>query len=262
MAKMKVGGTSKTTLDEFVHRFPAGAAIFREGDPAREMFIIQSGSVSVSVTVGGQDRKLAVLEKGDFFGEMAILEDYPERSATVTAVTDVEVLALRATDLDEMLQRRPWIAVRMMAKLSERLREANRRLEELSASQAEVVELPPPQSSQGVVARAVLFHEASHRLFGLKDDGETSLGRHDPVTGVTPDIDLTELDPDRTVSRRHAAVRAENGGWTVVETNAGTNGTFLNGAKIDPFKVYPVEDGDLVQLALVPLRMRLLAGGG
>jgi pSer/pThr/pTyr-binding forkhead associated (FHA) protein len=64
------------------------------------------------------------------------------------------------------------------------------------------------------------------------------------------------------VSRRHAAIRAENGGWTIVETNAGTNGTFLNGAKLDAFKAYPVEDGDLVQLALVPLRMRVLADGG
>ncbi len=284
MAKVRVGTGSKAQLGEFTLRFPAGALIFREGDPAADMFIIQAGSVRISRTAGEEEHELAVLEKGDFFGEMALLEDYPERSANATAVTDVELLQLRSADLDEMLQRRPWIAVRMMAKLSERLREANRRLGELSragspapgegdaapvesppsaaASAEPSVALPPVAGSQGLTARAVLYHEGAGRFFALKPQGDTSLGRHDPVTGVTPDVDLTALDQERTVSRRHAVIREQDGQFTITEVNASTNGTFVNAQKLDPFQPHPLVDGDLVQLALVTLRLRLLTGGG
>lgn len=262
MAKMRVGGGGKASLDDLTRHFPAGTVIFRETDPAADMFIIQSGTVSISRVVGGEETELAVLEKGDFFGEMALLEDYPERSATATAVTDVEVLQMRASDLDEMLQRRPWIAVRMMGKLSERLREANRRIEELMGGQAEVTSLPPAPAMAGIKAHAVLLHEGSGWLFPLRIEGDTTLGRHDPVTGVTPDIDLTALDPERTVSRRHATVREQEGAFTVTESNASTNGTFLNGVKLEPFQPYVISNGDLLQLALVTLRVWLLVGGG
>ncbi|MGE5236917.1 MAG: cyclic nucleotide-binding domain-containing protein [Acidobacteriota bacterium] len=256
---MKVGGSTKASLDEFSRRVPKGTEIFHEGDPAADMFIIQSGSVRITRTVGREVRELAVLEKADFFGEMAILEDYPERSATATAVTDVELLQLRATDLEEMLQRRPWIAMRMMAKLSERVREANRRLEEAAEREAEASELPPAPLSQGIRARAILYQETAGHVFGIKPEGDTTLGRHDPVTGVTPDIDLSALDPDRTVSRRHASIRSQGGALSLTETNAGTNGSFLNGEKLEPFKPYPLADGDLIQLALVTMRVRILA---
>ncbi|MBI4916215.1 MAG: cyclic nucleotide-binding domain-containing protein [Acidobacteria bacterium] len=261
MAKLRVGGTAKHGIDDLARRFESGTVIFRDGDPGREMYIIQSGSVRISRAVNGEERELAVLEKGDFFGEMAILEDYPERSATASAITDVEVLRLSSADLDEMLQRRPWIAVRMMAKLSERLREANRRVEELAGAKAEAATLPPAVGSQGVEARTLLYHEASHRVFGLKPSGDTTLGRHDPVTGVTPDIDLTALDPDRTISRRHATIRSLDGTLTVTESNASTNGTFVNAVKLEPFQPCPLAHGDMLQLALVTLRVYVLAGG-
>ena len=260
MARVRVGGTAEVGSEKFTQRFEAGAVIFSEGDPGREMFIIQSGQVAISRLAGGEARQLAVLEKGDFFGEMALLEDYPERSATATALTDVEVLQLRGADLELLLRRRPSIAMRMMAKLSERLREANRRIEELSGKQEEHPTFPPLPSSQGVEGWAVLFHEPSGRFFAVNTLGDTTIGRHDPVTGVTPDIDLGALDPDRTVSRRHAMIRSLEGELTVTEINAGTNGTFVNGVKLEPFKGHPVRHGDVVQLALVALRLNVLQG--
>ena len=111
------------------------------------------------------------------------------------------------------------------------------------------------------VAWALLVHPQSGRLFPLRSVGETALGRHDPVTGVTPDIDLNSLDLDRTVSRRHAVVRSHEGALTVTETNAETNGTFVNGSKLEPFREYPLANGDLLQLALVTLRVHFVGGG-
>ena len=260
MVKVRIGGETHR-LQELLARFPAGAVIFREGDLGREMFIIQKGHVRITLAVAGREQEVAVLEKGDFFGEMALLEQSPARSATAVAVDEVEALQLRSTDLDLLLRRKPDIAVRMMTKLSERLRETNRRLEELG-TRTELAALAPAPGGQGFEARAVLAHEGSGRVFPLRRDGDTTLGRHDPVTGVTPDVDLSRLDPERTVSRRHATIHEDNGALTITEASASTNGTFVNGVKLEPLKPCPLAHGDGVQLALVALRLHVVLGGG
>ena len=65
--------------------FSAGEIIFREGDLGTEMYIISEGKVEILNRLGEDDRVLAVLEKGDFFGEMSVLEDLP-RAATARPV--------------------------------------------------------------------------------------------------------------------------------------------------------------------------------
>jgi len=261
LAKLKVSGVESHKLQDFLQRFPAGSVIFREGDLGSEMYIIQKGRVRISLRVGNREREVAVFEKGDFFGEIALLNASPARSATATAVDDVEVLELTSADLDQILRRKPEIAIRMMMKLSERLRETNRRFEELGAHEAMSALVPAP-ARQGIEARAVLAHQPSGRLFPLPTAGETTLGRHDPVTGVTPDVDLSLLDPERTVSRRHATITVGGGNITLTEVNAATNGTFVNGARIEPFQPVPLASGDSVQLALVTLRLHVILDAG
>lgn len=262
MVKVRVGGGAPSpSISSFLKRFQSGVVIFREGELGSDMYIIQSGQVMISRNVGGQQRELAVLEKGDFFGEMALLDENPERSATATCLTDVEALQLRSADLDSMLRRKPEIAVRMMMKLADRLRETNRKYEELVGKSAEAENLTGATANQGIMAWALLTHEASGLFFPLKPDGETSLGRHDPVTGVTPDVDLSGLDPERTVSRRHAVIKAADRTLTLTEINPASNGTFVNGKKLAAMEPHPIANGDIVQLALVAMRVHVLPGG-
>lgn len=261
MPKVRVSGVENHKLKEFLHRFEAGSVIFREGDLGSEMYIIQRGHVRISLKVGGRERELAVLEKGDFFGEIALLDESPARSATATAIDDVEVLELTSGDLDQILRRKPDIAVRMMTKLSERLREANRRFEEFG-SREELSALTPAPARQGIEASAVLSHAPSGRLFPLRASSDTTLGRHDPVTGVTPDVDLSALDPERTVSRRHATISKIDDKLTITETSASTNGTFVNGTKLEAFEPFTLNSGDSVQLALVTLHLHVILDGG
>lgn len=246
-------------LKDLTVKFPAGAVIFKEGDPAYEMFIIQKGEVVISRRVGEDEQRLAILEKGDFFGEMALLEQYPARSATATAVSDVEALQLGAVSLESLLRSKPMIALKMLAKLSVRVREANRRLEEAAGRKVDVTEMQAPRLSQGIESWAVLFDAKNEKVFPLRPAGDTTVGRHDPVTGVTPDVELSTLDPRQSVSRKHAIIQAEGDQLAIVETNASTNGTFLNGERLEAFKPYPLTDGDLVQVALVPLYLRVLS---
>src|ERR1700734_565942 len=71
----------------------AGEYIFREGDLGTEMYIIHEGKVEILNRLGEEARVLAVLEKGDFFGEMSVLEDLP-RAASARAQTDSRLLQI------------------------------------------------------------------------------------------------------------------------------------------------------------------------
>ncbi len=72
---------SKQTLQNFVVRFGVGDAIYAEGDLGATMYIVQSGCVKLFRDVNGERRELGELEKGDFFGEMSILEGLPRTPA-------------------------------------------------------------------------------------------------------------------------------------------------------------------------------------
>lgn len=72
---------------------PAGKVIIREGDPGDKFYVLYSGQVDITRKTPGGPKHLLTLDRGGFFGELALLEDKP-RAATVTAVNDVELLTL------------------------------------------------------------------------------------------------------------------------------------------------------------------------
>ena len=71
-------------FSRFGREFPTGAVLFREGDPGKEMYVIQAGRISVSKKVRDVEKVLGTLGQGEFVGEMAIISNKP-RSATATA---------------------------------------------------------------------------------------------------------------------------------------------------------------------------------
>jgi CRP/FNR family transcriptional regulator, cyclic AMP receptor protein len=103
--------------------FAAGQAIVERGDPGDAMYIVLDGVAEVDV--GGRFHRL---ERGDFFGEMAVLAGKP-REATVKAAEPVVALRIAADDFQAFLATNPEIAVGMLKSLVERLREVQDRLD-------------------------------------------------------------------------------------------------------------------------------------
>ncbi len=108
-------------------RFKAGEVIFEENDIGAEMFVVMRGSVEIVKKVHDLEKMLLVLEKGDFFGEMSLLEGLP-RSASARAREDCELIAIHGTAFEQLIQSQPELAARMLKKMSERLREADRQI--------------------------------------------------------------------------------------------------------------------------------------
>lgn len=112
--------------------FSPGTDIVREGDQGDGLYIIQAGMVKVSKkSASGQgEAALALLKAGDFFGEMALLDDQP-RSATVSALGPTQCLFLSRTSFVAVLEQHPQIAVAMLPVLTQRIRTAERWVESL-----------------------------------------------------------------------------------------------------------------------------------
>jgi CRP-like cAMP-binding protein len=125
----------KDGFARFLHHYPRGTVLFNEGDEGEDMYIIRSGRVAIKKRVAHGEITVAVLEKGDFFGEMALLERIP-RTAGAEVVEDGDLVVIGSDVFGDMVKANPEIAVRMLRKYSLRLRETTKQLEELKGSEA------------------------------------------------------------------------------------------------------------------------------
>ena len=153
---------SKSESVSFSVEFSADDMIFEEGTLGTEMYIVQQGKVAILKQFKGTEQQLALLGQGDFFGEMSVLEDLP-RTATARAASDCRLLEINGSTFDQMLRKNPEIAVRMMRKLSRRLRETDLRLREaLGSEESQAPEMPTAEGpSQRRTGPEKLVHDLS-----------------------------------------------------------------------------------------------------
>jgi len=117
-------------FSRFGKKITANTVLFQEGDVGDNMYIIQAGRVKISKRIRGVEKTLATLEKGEFLGEMAILNDKP-RSATAETLDDCDMLVIDRKTFDALIRGNVEIAVRFIKRLADRLREANDQMESL-----------------------------------------------------------------------------------------------------------------------------------
>lgn len=113
--------------DLFGMRCEKGIVIFREGEDGETMYIIQSGAVEISRDKHGKKVVLALLEEGDFFGEMALIDRHI-RSATATAVSPCRLLAFTRSSIMERIRQDPGVVMHLLTTLCRRITDTNHRL--------------------------------------------------------------------------------------------------------------------------------------
>lgn len=120
--------------------FLAGQEIFREGTPGDLMYVILEGEVEIlKAAQAGSAKVLSTLGKGEFFGEMALIDDSP-RSASAVAKVDTKLLGMNESVLDSYILTNPEFASKMIRNLAKRLRGANKLIEQaLAGNTAKVV---------------------------------------------------------------------------------------------------------------------------
>lgn len=117
-------------FQRFGREFAKGAVLFKEGEPGKEMYVVQSGKVNITKTVRDTEKVLATLGPGEFFGEMSILNNKP-RSAGAVMAEDGKLLVIDPRTFEAMIRGNVEIAVRLIKKLSDRLQETDDQVENL-----------------------------------------------------------------------------------------------------------------------------------
>ncbi len=117
------------------HEYPAGRAVLMEDAWGNAIYLIVSGWVKVRRTIGEDSLALAILGRGDFFGEMAILDESP-RSTDVIALSAVKLLSISKEKFIHILFKDPQLHHRMLQLMVKRLRYANVRLQMRSSPPA------------------------------------------------------------------------------------------------------------------------------
>ncbi len=125
-----------------------GQDIIRKGDPGRHLYIILSGQVEV---LDAEERKIALLEKGEVFGEMSLLSGEPV-NATIRVTSPAKVLYFHGRDFSKVLHKYPPLQLYLAKLLTKRLaRTTNIRLEETATGlSGSLAETPPPELCQTI----------------------------------------------------------------------------------------------------------------
>ena len=117
--------------------FFAGEVIFKEGDAGDAFYAVLEGKVRISKGINGAgEEALTILDKGSYFGEMALIDEFP-RSASAVAHTDCRVLMMDKADFSQLISRNKDLAYKLLwvfcQVLSQRLRDNNEKIINLFA---------------------------------------------------------------------------------------------------------------------------------
>ena len=179
-----------------LRRFGPDQVIFHHGDPGGLLYIIVNGKVKIThTTLDGQEAMLAIFGAGDFFGELALLDDSP-RSATAEALEETETLTLHREEFIRYIGDNPDFALHVLHTLAQHIRRLNNQISDIF-----FLDLPAR------LARQLLQLASQH---GQKtDDGiriELSLTQ----------TDLAEMTGATRVSINKALGRFRRAGWVRV----------------------------------------------
>jgi CRP-like cAMP-binding protein len=236
-----------------------GEYLYREGDASQELYLIEKGRIQLLKGHGSDEGQMSLLEAGDFFGEVSLLTG-GTREASARATADTQLLRIDGPLLRDLLKD-PEIALKMLRRLAQHLAVSRER-----QLMADTAPSRPKTRSVGVASApklqakpramtARLVHASGE--VEVPDKADSLVGRSDPKTGFAPDVDLTSLDTQRSLSRRHARILKKGGEFFVTEEPGVRNGTFVNGKAVKAGMSAVVKDGDEVAFGLIKTTFRL-----
>lgn len=183
--------------NQFIRSYPKDTMLFAEGESGPELYIIQKGSIRITKIVDDNEVLLALLQAGDIFGEMALLDNKP-RSASAIANEDSILMAVNRANFKGMVVEQPKVISRLTSSLAERIWNLNRQL------------------------RNTLIEDPVGRLYDslvleLEKSRMDLSSRQSHVFGFGPSDLINMVGLARDVGRRAIAVLLESKDLTVVD---------------------------------------------
>lgn len=112
-------------IEKCINEYAASQVIFEEGSVGRELFVVLAGSVNIVKALGGRSNVIASLGKGEFFGEMAVIDASPRSATAIAAEDHTRVMRINHARFVFLVSQQPAFALMIMDALSKRLRASN-----------------------------------------------------------------------------------------------------------------------------------------
>jgi CRP/FNR family transcriptional regulator/CRP/FNR family cyclic AMP-dependent transcriptional regulator len=187
-----------------------GNVIFYEDDPGTSCYVIVKGRVKIVVNADdGREHILGVLQDGDFFGEMSLI-DGQSRSASAVAVEDVQMVTVQRDEFLKLLRSNPEISLKLLVTLSQRLRAADRNMESLAFLSApgrvarlllELAKEHGEQTTEGITINHVMTRQELASLAGTSRETLTRVLMDYQERGII------HLDKNRLTLRKEEKLR-------------------------------------------------------
>ena len=114
-------------IEKCINEFDVGEVIFEEGSTGRELFVVLDGQVEIAKVTGAGKTVIVTLGKGEFFGEMAVIDGSSRSATAIAAVPHTHVMRINHARFVYLVSQQPAFALMIMDALSKRLRLSNER---------------------------------------------------------------------------------------------------------------------------------------
>jgi CRP/FNR family transcriptional regulator, cyclic AMP receptor protein len=114
-------------IEKCINEYGVGDVIFEEGSSGRELFVVLDGEVEIAKINGGRKTVIVTLGKGEFFGEMAVIDGSSRSATAIAASAATRVMRINHARFVYLVSQQPAFALMIMDALSKRLRVSNDR---------------------------------------------------------------------------------------------------------------------------------------
>src|SRR6202045_758045 len=115
------------TIEKCINDFDVGDVIFEEGSSGRELFVVLDGKIEIAKMSGAGKSVIVALGKGEFFGEMAVIDGSSRSATAIAAAPHTRVMRINHARFVYLVSQQPAFALMVMDALSKRLRASNAR---------------------------------------------------------------------------------------------------------------------------------------
>jgi CRP/FNR family transcriptional regulator, cyclic AMP receptor protein len=113
------------TIEKCINEFEVGEVVFEEGSTGRELFVVLDGRIDIVKMNGASKTVIVTLGKGEFFGEMAVIDGSARSATAISAAAKTRVMRINHARFVYLVSQQPAFALMVMDALSKRLRASN-----------------------------------------------------------------------------------------------------------------------------------------
>jgi len=113
------------TIEKCINEYDASEVVFEEGSTGRELFVVLDGKIDIVKNSGANRTVIVTLGKGEFFGEMAVIDGSARSASAIAAVSGTRVMKINHARFVYLVSQQPAFALMIMDALSKRLRASN-----------------------------------------------------------------------------------------------------------------------------------------